>query len=199
VVLATNGYTDGLWPGLARTLLPVNSFQIATEPLPRGRVETILPGGHAAYDSRRLVLYFRRTADDRVVLGGRASFSSRAAESDRADDYRTLERVLAGLYPQLAGAPIAQRWTGLVCITPDFLPHYHAPEPGLHALLGFNGRGVAATVRAGAWLASRLAGQEDASVGMPATAIRPIPGHALRAPALHLAMQWNRLMDALGR
>ena len=34
LILATNAYTDDLWPGLRRTLIPVQSYQVATRPLP---------------------------------------------------------------------------------------------------------------------------------------------------------------------
>jgi sarcosine oxidase len=198
VLIATNGYTDGLVPFLARSLLPVNSFQIATEPIDPAVCEDILPGGQAAYDSRRLILYFRKTADRRVILGGRASFSTSRDDRRSAGDYDVLVQVLHQLFPRLTRTRIAHRWTGLVCITPDFLPRYHAPAPGLHVALGFNGRGVAMATRTGAWLARKLTGREDTGE-IPATPIRPIPFHAVREPFLDLAMRWNHLMDRLGR
>ncbi|MGD9714212.1 MAG: FAD-dependent oxidoreductase, partial [Thermomicrobiales bacterium] len=90
------------------------------------------------------------------------------------------------------------RWTGLVGITLDYLPHYHAPEEGLHVLLGFNGRGVALSVRLGAWLGRKLAGApEDFTI--PQTPIRPFPLHRFREPVLNLGMRWNHLLDLFGR
>jgi glycine/D-amino acid oxidase-like deaminating enzyme len=198
VVVATNGYTDQLVPGLQASLLPVNSFQIATAPLDEVRARRILPQSHTVYDSRRLILYFRRSADGRVILGGRSSFSSSRGLGARRADYSVLEGVLTGIFPDLAGVPITHRWTGLVCITMDFLPHYHEPEDGLHVVLGFNGRGVALSHRAGAWMANHLLGRPD-SGAMPRTPIRPVPFHAWREPLLNVAMQWNRLLDRFGR
>jgi glycine/D-amino acid oxidase-like deaminating enzyme len=198
VLVATNGYTDRLIPGLAASLLPVNSFQIATAPLTADLAATILPGRHTVYDSRRLILYFRKTAENRVVLGGRASFSSDAGPGGKAADYSVLEKVLTGIFPALAGVPIDFRWTGLVCITFDYLPHYHVPAPGLHVVVGFNGRGVALSHRVGAWIAKKLADEPD-SGAMPPSALVPIPFHRLREPVLNLAMQWNRVMDVFGR
>ena len=93
---------------------------------------------------------------------------------------------------------ITHRWSGLVCLTPDFLLHYHTPSPGLHVLVGYNGRGVALSIRAGAWLALKLAGRAQ-DVEVPATPIRPVPLHGLRAPVLNAAMRWNQLLDSLGR
>lgn len=197
VVVATNGYTDGLIPNLAATLLPVNSFQVATAPLEGPPAREILPARNTVYDSRRLILYFRRTLDGSVVLGGRASFNSSAGKLG-SEDYSVLEKVLTGIFPQLSGCPIAHRWTGLVCITADFLPHYHRPSENLHVVVGFNGRGVALSHRVGAWLARSLMGEEDTG-SIPATPIVPIPLHRYREPFLNLAMQWNRLLDLFGR
>ena len=198
VIVATNGYTDGLIPGLARSVLPVNSFQVATERLDQSLLRQILPGGNAVYDSRRLVLYFRKTPDGRIVLGGRASFVSDRSVPEECADYAVIEKTLKGIFPQLGAERIAFRWTGLVCITPNALPHYHEPEPGLHALLGYNGRGVALSIRTGAWLAHKLLGVSETGA-IPATRIEPIPLHALRQPIANIVMQWHRAMDIAGR
>jgi sarcosine oxidase len=196
VLVATNAYTDGLVSGLAETLLPVNSFQIATEPLPAGLA--VLPGRETVYDSRRLVLYFRISPDRRLMLGGRASFSSARSTSKRVADYSVLEKVLTGIFPQVAGAPIAYRWTGLVGITMDYLPHYHVPEQGLHILVGYNGRGVALAIRAGAFLGHKLAGASETG-DLPVVPIQPVPFHRHKATMLNVGMQWNRVLDLFGR
>ena len=198
VIVATNGYTDALIPGLARSLLPVNSFQVATDRIGESLHGQILPGGHAVYDSRRLVLYFRKSPDGRVMVGGRASFQSSRSIPDAARDYAIIEQTLIAIFPQLRQTPFAFRWTGLVCITPDYLTHYHQPSPGLHALLGYNGRGVALSIRSGAWLAHKLLGAAETGA-IPVTPIRPIPLHAFRQPLAHMVMQWHRAMDLLGR
>jgi len=197
VLVATNAYSDALVPGLARSLLPVNSFQIATAPLV-DRAPPILPGNETVYDSRRLVLYFRNSPDRRVMLGGRASFSSSRTTPEAGADYSVLETVLTGIFPQLRGVPIEYRWTGLVGITFDHLPHYHALSDGLHALVGFNGRGVALAHRAGAWIGRKLAGAPEA-IDIPTVPVRPFPFHAFRATALNVGMRWNRIMDLIGR
>lgn len=197
VLVATNAYTDALVPGLARSLLPVNSFQIATEPLGK-RGDAILPGNQTVYDSRRLVLYFRKSPDGRLVLGGRASFSSSRVTSDKVADYSTLKSVLAGIFPSLADLPIAHGWTGLVGITLDYLPHYHALPDDLHVLVGYNGRGVALSHRAGAWLGRKLAGRPE-SFDIPAVPVTPFPLHAWRETVLDLGMRWNRILDIFGR
>ncbi|VDC33597.1 Gamma-glutamylputrescine oxidoreductase [Pseudogemmobacter humi] len=198
VIVATNGYTDGLVPGLAPSLLPVNSFQIATARLDEDLSRRILPGRQTVYDSRRLILYFRKTSDNRVMIGGRASFSSSRKAGGRSPDYSRIERVLHGIFPQLAGLPVEMRWAGLVCITRDFLPHYHVPAPGLHVVTGYNGRGVALANRAGAWIARHLCQAPD-TVAMPVVPITPVPFHRWREPLLNIAMKGQYLLDLAGR
>lgn len=197
VVFATNAYTDDSLPALGRSILPVNSFQIATAPLGAGLAAQVLPEGQTAHDTRRLILYFRRLADGRVVLGGRASFDSSRTSTGAKADYDVLRRVLIGIFPILRDAPITHRWTGLVGITLDRMPHYSQPEPGLHTFVGFNGRGVAMTSRAGAWMARRLLGESD-EFALPTVPLRPIPFHRFRRPFLAAAMRWYHLMDTLG-
>jgi len=194
VVIATNGYTDGLWPGLAQTMLPLNSFQIATAPLNEAQRAEILPAGACFSDTRRLILYAQRTRDDRLVLGGRASFTL----ADRAVDYEVLRRVLTGLFPQLRDTPIEYRWVGRVALTRDRLPHLHAPAPGLLIAVGFNGKGVAMTTLMGKIIADRIRAPA-APPAYPVTGLSPFPFHAVRQPVLHLAMYYQTLMDRLGR
>jgi glycine/D-amino acid oxidase-like deaminating enzyme len=194
VVVATNGYTDRLWPGLAATMLPVHSFQIATARLSGDKAASILPDRVCFSDTRRLILYAQRSADDRLVLGGRASFTL----VDRAADYKVLHRVLIGLFPQLAATPIEYRWAGRVALTRDSIPHLHAPAPGMLIATGFNGKGVAMTTLMGKILADHIRFPDRPSA-YPITEIRPIPLYFVREPALNLAMYYETLMDRLGR
>lgn len=197
VLVATNAYTNQLVPGLAQSLLPVNSFQIATSPL-GPEFSSILSANQTVYDSRRLVLYFRRSPDNRLMLGGRASFRSSRQTSLQAADYSVLESVLHDIFPRLREVPIAYRWTGLVGITFDYLPHYHALGDDLHIMLGYNGRGVALAIRAGAWLGRLLGGAPEES-SLPATPIKTFPLHFARSALLNFGMKWNRLLDLFGR
>ena len=70
VLLATNGYTDGLWPKLRQTIIPVASFIVATRPLSDNVRRTILPQGHVISDTRRLLTYSRLDEAGRLVVAG---------------------------------------------------------------------------------------------------------------------------------
>jgi glycine/D-amino acid oxidase-like deaminating enzyme len=195
VVVATNAYSDGLVPGLAETIVPLHSFQIATEPLPAAQSAAIMPGGQAVSDSRRILVYFRRSADGRFVLGGRGRMSL----PERPDDWSHLRHAMLRLYPALAGVPIAKRWFGRVGMTPDHLPHLHEPEKGLLAVVGCQGRGVGLMTALGERIAAYLATGDAAAIPFPPTPIRPIPFHRFRRVGIAAAIAWYRTLDALER
>ncbi len=192
VLLAANGYTDALWPRLRRTVIAANSFQVATRRLPDNLRETILPEGHVASDTRKLLLYYR-WHHDRLIMGGRGPFREPAGPPA----YRHLERVIGLLFPQLEGTRCEFYWTGRVALTRDHLPHVHQPAPGLTVFLGYNGRGVAMATTLGTLVAKNLIAPADNPLPLPITGIRPIPLHSLHRIYATAILQMYRIGDYL--
>jgi glycine/D-amino acid oxidase-like deaminating enzyme len=191
VVVATGGYTGDLIPRLAQTIIAPNSFIVATEPLGHNIANTILPGGEVTSDTRQLLLYFRRDHQDRFLMGGRGPFREPSSDADWAH----LERVVAKMYPQLAGVPMQYRWCGRVALTRDFLPHLHEPEPGLLVDIGCMGRGVGLQTAMGKAMADYLATGETAALPFPLVPITPLPLHALNRLYVSAIIAWYRLTD----
>jgi glycine/D-amino acid oxidase-like deaminating enzyme len=193
VILATNAYTDDLWPGLRRTLLPVQSYQVATGPLSEDARRGVLPGGQVVSDLRRILFYFRLDADGRLIMGGRGPLN------DTGDPalFGRLERAVATFFPHLGSPAWEHRWSGRVALTTDHLPHLHEPRPGLLIGLGYNGRGVAMATVMGKLLADRTLGASPGDLGWPIVPIAPIPLHALRLPVMALVVRWKRFRDWL--
>lgn len=190
VVIATDAYTGGLWPGLAQTLIAANSFMVATEPL-GAKAQHILPGGESASNTQRLLLYFRRDPQGRLLMGGRGYFG----EAHSVADFGHLEQAVRLLFPQLGSVRYEYRWAGRVAITRDFLPHVHEPAPGVTIAIGYNGRGIATGTAMGQQIASRLLGREN--LAFPLSEIRPIPLHALQRLYVNLGVAWYSLLDRL--
>jgi glycine/D-amino acid oxidase-like deaminating enzyme len=193
VVLATNAYTDDLWPGLRRTVIPVTSFQIATCPLPAGIRGTILPGGQGVADTRRLLLYFRLDHEGRLLMGGRSPVDDNPTMEDAA----SLRSAIARIFPQAAGEEAEFVWSGRVAITKDGLPHVHILAPGLYAALGFNGRGVAACTVTGKLMAQLVDGADPGELPLAVTTPDPFVFHALRKLGVFALSQYYRLLDRL--
>jgi glycine/D-amino acid oxidase-like deaminating enzyme len=190
VILATNGYTDGLWPGLRQSIIPAHSFQVATAPLADRVRRTILPYGQVCSDSRRLLLYFRIDSGGRLVMGGVGTFGAPRS----TEVFQHLVRAVRHLFPQV-DATYNFHWYGRVAMTMDHLPHLHEPAPGLLTALGYNGRGVAMATALGSLLARRASGEAPASIPMPVTPIRRIPLHPLRRVYVGAVRTYYRIRD----
>jgi len=191
VLLATNAYTDTLWPGLRQSVIPVFSYQVATRPLADNLRQDILAGGMPVSDTRRLLNYFRLDHTGRLVVGGRG----RARQTEDPAFYRNIVDGLNWLFPRLGPIELDHYWGGQVALTLDHLPHICELAPGLHAMIGYNGRGVAMATACGKMMAERMRGGPLADLPLPSAPLKPIPFHGLRAPALAAAIAWNKILD----
>lgn len=191
VLIATNALTGALWPGLARSILPVWSYQVATAP-GTAPAHGLLAGAAAVSDTRRVLRYFRRDAAGRVVVGGKGLL--RAPRSER--DFALQRRMIGRLFPALADAPFAHRWGGQVAVTLDRLPRLFALAPGVWATFGCNGKGVAWCTALGAPLAALLCGTPARDLPLPPEErLREIPFHALKTVYAAVGSLWLRVQD----
>ena len=146
VLLATNGFTDDLWPGLRRTIVPVFSSIAATAPLSDEVARAIMPTRPCLYESGHITVYYRIDAHNRLLMGGRGPMRWISKPSDVAYLMRYAER----LWPGVKGATWTHGWNSRLAITPDHYPHVHEPAENLLISLGCNGRGVALSTAMGA-------------------------------------------------
>ncbi|MBU8541141.1 NAD(P)/FAD-dependent oxidoreductase [Falsiroseomonas tokyonensis] len=188
VLIATNALPGDLWPGLADTMIPVWSFQVATQP---GAVPAGMP---VVSDTRRVLRYFRADRDGRLVVGGKG----RLRAPRDLGDFATQRHMLARLYPQLAEAPVEFGWGGQVAITLDRLPRLFRLEDGVFATIGCNGKGIAWCTATGPELATVLTGGESLALP-PVEPLRPIPLHQLKKIYAAAGSVWFRLRDRLER
>jgi gamma-glutamylputrescine oxidase len=188
-LVATNAHGGALEPQAARHIMPIRSFIGATEPLPEGT--DVLPGGEAVDDSRFVVRYFRRTADRRLLYGGREAYTSAAGE---IGDH--IRRMIAETFPQIAAVPLTHAWGGSVGITMERMPFVRTVAPGVTAIGGFSGHGVMMANFSGRLYAERVTGNRDRLQLLEDLEITPFPGgRRLRSPLLFLAMTWFALRD----
>ncbi|MFM0616294.1 FAD-binding oxidoreductase [Paraburkholderia nemoris] len=189
VVIATNAYSDDLWPKLKTSIIPAQSFQVATDPLPTALRDVILPGQTVASDARRLLHYYRLDAAGHFVMGGRGSLSTPAGPAEFAHIVQAVKKT----FPRLRDIPIRYAWAGRLAMTQDFLPHMHQPAGGITIALGCNGRGIALTTAVGEAIGEHLL--RGAALPFPASAIRPIPFHDLHKAYVSLLVQYYKIRD----
>jgi glycine/D-amino acid oxidase-like deaminating enzyme len=173
VVRATEGYASTL-PGLRRSVLPLYSLMIATEPLPAAAWEEIgWSGGETMAAGGHLFTYAQRTRDGRVAFGGRGApyhFGSRIRPGYDRDDrvHRRLEATLGQLLPPAAGARITHRWGGPLGIPRDWTASVGLDRAtGLAWAGGYVGDGVAAANLAGRTLADLIRGDDSDLTRLP--------------------------------
>ena len=201
IIRATEGYTARL-PGLERRLVPIYSLMIATAPLPESVWREIgLAERETFADFRHLIIYGQRTADDRLVFGGRGApyhFGSRIRDS--YDSVRSvfggLQAALVELFPILDDVAITHSWGGPLGVARD----WHAsvglqPSTGLGWAGGYVGDGVSTTNLAGRTLSALIRGEDDPLTRLPwvghtSPPWEPEPLRWLGANAALRAMQW---------
>jgi len=158
VILATNGYSGPLSPWHRRRIIPIGSYVIATEELPRETVDRLFPTDRMLSDTRKLVYYYRLSPDrKRVLFGGRVSLS----EADPRNSALKLHRDMTALFPELGTAKISHAWMGFVGYTFDTLMHA-GEDDGLYFAGGYCGSGVGMASYLGMRIGQKAAGLESA-------------------------------------
>jgi len=194
VVLAGNAYLGPLVPELDRMIMPVGTYIVASAPLGAELAARCLPGNAAVTDINFVLDYFRRSADHRMLFGGRVSYS-KIPPPNLAGSMRAR---MARVFPQIAHVPVEFAWGGYVDITMNRAPHFGRLDSTLYFAQGFSGHGMATTGLAGRLIAEAIAGDAtrlDVFARIPHAAFPG--GRWLRTPSLVLAMLYFRLRDFL--
>jgi glycine/D-amino acid oxidase-like deaminating enzyme len=173
VVRATEGYTVSL-EGMARDVAPVYSLVVATEPLPAATWERIgLRDRETFTDHRNLIVYGQRTADDRLVFGGRGApyhFGSaiRPGFDREPRVFEMLRRTLVEMLPAVSGARFTHAWGGALGIPRDWVASVGLDRStGLAWAGGYVGDGVATTNLAGRTLRDLVLRRDTELVRLP--------------------------------
>ena len=193
VVLATNGYTGELWPGLRQTVVPVASFVTATSPLGHNVLPSVLPGRHAVSETARVIVYYRLDRQGRFVIGGRGRWFD---VNDHGDAPHVRAAALR-LFPQLEGVDWEYHWAGWPAMTRDHLPKLLALDRGVYAGLGYNGRGVASATLMGQQLANVVLDESEPLVEVRGSERFAL--HRYRQIGISFRMLTGTLLDRFDR
>lgn len=141
VLATTGGYTGKATPPLQRKIIPIGSYIIATRPLTDDLASRLIPQRRMVFDYRHFLNYFRLSADNRMIFGGRAAFFPENASTIRSSA-QILQKQMQHAFPQLKDIPVEYAWGGTLDFAFDLMPHTGQIE-GIHYALGFAGHGVA--------------------------------------------------------
>jgi gamma-glutamylputrescine oxidase len=195
VALCCNAYIDDeVSSRLRARIMPVGTYIVATEPLGETRIRALMRENVAVTDINWVLDYFRRSADHRLLFGGRVSYSG----LDPLNTARATRARMVKVFPQLEDAKIEYSWGGYVDITMNRAPDFGRLAPNVYYLQGFSGHGIALTGMAGRLVADAIAGAAERFDMFTKLEHHNFPGgRAFRTPALVLAMLWFRMKDLL--
>ncbi len=190
LVMATNAYTGefskSLMPEIAHEVMPILSWQMATQPLSGEARKTVIPGRQAMSDTHGELYFARYDARNRLVTGGAVIGPGNKPERLKA---RVTER-LQRLWPQIGRIEFDYVWNGYVGMTTDFFPRIHRLGPDAYGWTGCNGRAVALAIALGDELSKAVRGVPEKDLALPFSDPVPIPAHGLLRP--------SRAADAAG-
>jgi gamma-glutamylputrescine oxidase len=204
VVLAGNMYlpefSPKLAPTIAKRIMPVGTYIIATEPIKANLAAKLIPKNSAVCDTNFVLDYFRLSAESklegpRMIYGGRVSYSAMTPPNLT----EKMQARMVETFPQLANTKVDYTWGGFVDITMSRAPDFGRISPNVYYLQGFSGHGVALTGLAGRLVAEAISGQAERLDLISKIKHHDFPGgKLLRTPALVLGMAWYQLKEKLG-
>lgn len=193
IVLAGNAY-HLLEDKLRGIMFPVNSYIIATEPLPAELAASINPQDLAICDQNFAVQYYRLSADKRLLFGGRASYFGNDPDVIK----RSHVPMMLKVYPQLAHVRIDFAWGGTIGVPVNRVPQLGRTANNVYYCQGYSGHGVNTTHLAGQIMADAVAGtMERFDIFANIKPVRVPGAHLFRRPMVMLAMLYYRLRDRL--
>ncbi|TCO70083.1 NAD(P)/FAD-dependent oxidoreductase [Rhodovulum euryhalinum] len=195
LILATNAYTGQLSktlaPRLAKSFIPVHSWQMATEPVGANLRRKILPGRQAVSDTRGDLRFFRYDARNRLITGAAIIAGVNDAERARAKAARNL----AEAFPDLGVPKMTHVWSGYLSMNWDRFPRVHRLGPDGWAWVGCNGRGVALGTALGREMARAVAGEDPRGLALPVTEPQVFPYHTVLTRTAPAYLAWLRRKD----
>lgn len=195
-ILATDAYLpDDLLAGDFRQhFLTVASAIIVTEPLGESALRAINPGRHVVADTFSLLNYFMLLPDGRLMFGGRGQVSG---VEDKPEVFQLLERRMRSLFPAVGNTPVSHRWSGMVGLTQDNLPHAVQLGDFLFAGFGYGGRGVVPAHIIARALAGLVTGRREDFGPLVGNLPARFRFHGLKRRAMGLAVFYLGMRDRI--
>lgn len=196
LILATNAYTGefakSLAPDIVHEVMPIRSWQMATQPLSDAARKIIIPGRQAMSDTHGELYFARYDARNRLVTGGALINTNNAVAKLKSMVAERLQR----LWPEIGDVKFDYVWNGYVGMTTDFLPRIHRLGPDAYAWAGCNGRAVALSIALGDELSKAVRGVPENELALPFTEPAPIVAHGLLRHLAPLMLALYRRRDA---
>jgi glycine/D-amino acid oxidase-like deaminating enzyme len=193
IIVATDAYTTGPWPGVEGEQVHLPYFNLSTAPLDARSLATILPERQGAWDTQRVLCSFRLDRAGRLIFGSVGALEGAGKYVHAAWAKRALQRI----FPRLKGATWEHAWFGRIGMTADRLPRFHKLAPNVVSFSGYNGRGIAPGTIFGRLLAELISGSlSEDDLPLPVTEVREPSLRGLKRTLYSLGSQIVHLAQA---
>ena len=191
IIIATNGYTTNLIPWVQRRVIPIGTYMIATEPLPKALMDNLFPNDRVVSDTCKVIYYYRPSPDrSRVLFGGRVS----ADETNPTISGPILKKDMCRIFPELAKYNYTHSWTGTVAFTFDTLPHLGCHN-GIFYAMGYCGSGIGLSSYLGARVGQQLVGDPEGATAFDSLRFPTRPLYYGKPWFLSSIVRWYRWRD----
>jgi glycine/D-amino acid oxidase-like deaminating enzyme len=195
IIVATDAYAIGPWSCVSREQVELPYFNVATAPLTRQALTSILPQRLAAWDTRPVLRSFRLDRAGRLVFGSVGSLTG----TGKYVHTQWAQRAIAKTFPQLRPAQLEYAWHGTIGLTADRLPRFHKLANHVIAFSGYNGRGIAPGTVFGRLLAQYILGRTtESDLPVPVSELRTAPLRGTMRSLYSLGSQSVHLMECWG-
>lgn len=173
-VIAAEAYLADI-PDFHRTVLPMSSMIVLTEPLSADKWRQIgWDGGECLSSQIHTKNYLTKTADGRILYGSRGAryqFASKLPDDVIADEavFTWMRDCVREWWPDaLKDVKFTHGWGGYLGVPRDWLPSVSFDRGGkIGHLYGYTGRGVATSALSAKLLANQILGKESALSALP--------------------------------
>ncbi len=173
IVMGLDAFVTQL-PGCKRNVIPTYEHMIATEPLSDRTWEEIGLAKRGLFgDASRLFMYAQRTADNRIVIGGRSvDYHFGSTIDSRYEKSRAVEQTLVDslheLLPQIGEIAVTHRWGGVLGLPRDLISSLYCDEKtGIAGAASYSGEGVCPSNLAGRTLCDLTLGRKTQLTELP--------------------------------
>jgi gamma-glutamylputrescine oxidase len=195
IVIATNGYTGEITKKLAKSVIPIGSHIVATEPLPDEVAQHLIPNKRGCIDSKNFLYYFRLTPDQRMLFGGRVDFKAAAKGLENNELYQKLHSNMLEVFPTLKDFQVDYQWGGITAFTVDLMPHLGQTEEGAHFAIGYCGHGAAMSTLMGKVIAEKIVKSYNGTFKLEKFPLKRVPLHSQRVLLMNLVGLYYKLCD----
>lgn len=188
IIAATDAYSSNLFPSISENLIPIGCFCYVSEELTSDVFAQILPKSSGIYDTRNVMLFARRIAGNRILVGSLGHLP----KGDPNLENSFANRLFRKIFGYNANFNWEKSWDGTISYTTDNLPRFIELEPNVISIFGYNGRGIAPGTYFGKCLAEYISGS-NFQIPLPKNSSKPVFMKSARSSFYETCFNLSRL------